>query len=62
MILLELSPLSTTVAIPEMVIILLVAALIGYLIGRWITKGQRVQLEQVLASKEVDLEECKANI
>ncbi|GAA4437540.1 helix-hairpin-helix domain-containing protein [Ravibacter arvi] len=60
MILLELTPLSTTVAIPEMVIILLIAALIGYMIGRWITKGQREQLEQVLVSKEADLDECKA--
>ncbi len=60
MILLELNPLSTSVAIPEIVIILLIAALIGYLIGRWITKGQLKQLQQVLEVKEGELNDCQA--
>ncbi len=59
MILLELNPLSTSVAIPEIVIILLVAALIGYLIGRWITKGQLNRLQQVLETKEGELSDCQ---
>lgn len=60
MILLELNPLSTSVAIPEIVIILLIAALVGYLIGRWITKGQLNRLQQVLETKEGELSDCQA--
>lgn len=60
MILLELNPLSTPVAVSEMVVILLVAAVIGYLIGRWITKGQISRLRQVLEVKEGELSDCQA--
>ncbi len=60
MILLELNPLSTPVAISEMAVILLVAAVIGYLIGRWITKGQIRRLRQVLEVKEGELNDCQA--
>jgi predicted flap endonuclease-1-like 5' DNA nuclease len=57
--LLALNPLSPSVAITEMVIILLVASLIGYFIGRWITKGRLKKLQQVLEAKESELNECK---
>jgi len=60
MILLELNPLSPPVAISEMVVILLAAAVIGYLIGRWITKGQIRSLRQVLEKKEGELGDCQA--
>lgn len=61
MILLQLNPLSPGVAISEIVILLLIAALIGYLIGRWITKGQLSRLHEVLATKEGELDDCRAS-
>jgi predicted flap endonuclease-1-like 5' DNA nuclease len=60
MLVVELNPLSPSVAIAEMVISLLGAALVGYLIGRWITKGQINELNQVLARKTEELDSCKA--
>ena len=60
MLVVELNPLSPTVAISEMVIVLLGAALVGYLIGRWITKGQINELNQVLVRKAEELDSCKA--
>ncbi len=60
MILLELNPLSTPVAASEMVVILLIAALVGYIIGRWITKGQLKRLQQVKETKEGELSDCQA--
>lgn len=60
MLLLELNPLSLPVAISEIVVALLVASLIGYVIGRWITKGQLKELNEVLTMKEGELEQCKA--
>lgn len=59
MIFLALNPLSLPVAITEMVILLSLIALAGYLIGRWITKGQMKRLNEVLATKESELRECQ---
>lgn len=60
MTLLQLKPLSPPVAISEMAIMLLGAAVVGYLIGRWITKGQLNELNQVLTTKEGELDDCRA--
>ena len=58
MTLLDIDPLVPTTAISEMVIILIGAALIGYLIGRWITKGKISTLENELVEAENKLSAC----
>src|SRR6218665_3241372 len=60
MIFLDIHPLSKPVAISEMVILLAVAALIGWLIGRSMTNGKIKSLREKLAADEYDLDECRA--
>lgn len=59
MIFLDIEPLSKPVAISEMVILLAVAALIGWLIGRSSTNGKIKSLREKLAADEFDLDECR---
>lgn len=55
-----LEPLSKPVAISEMLLLLAIAALIGWLIGRWLTNGTITALTTEIASVEADLQECRA--
>jgi predicted flap endonuclease-1-like 5' DNA nuclease len=60
MIFLQLDPLSKSVAITEMVLLLAGAALVGWLVARWIMAGQIRSLREALAEREVELDECRA--
>lgn len=59
MILLEIIPLSKPVAISEMLILLIVAAFIGWLIGRWINNGRISTLRESLAASQAELDTCR---
>lgn len=59
MILLDINPLSKPVAISEMLILLAVTALVGWLIGRWITNGKIRSLRESLADRQGNLEDCR---
>ena len=53
-----LDPLSKPVAISEMLVLLIIAATVGWLIGRWLINGKISQLNTELASLEADLHDC----
>lgn len=59
MILIDINPLSKPVAISEMLILLAVTALFGWLIGRWITNGKIRALRETLADRQENLEDCR---
>ncbi|GAB3567671.1 hypothetical protein GCM10027578_18990 [Spirosoma luteolum] len=54
-----LDPLSQPVAVTEMLILLLVAALIGWLLGRLVRSGRVSALRAAIASQEAELDECR---
>lgn len=60
MILLEINPLATSIA--EIVILLVFFALVGYLAGRWITKGRFKELSQLVSERTAELEECRTKL
>lgn len=60
MLILVLNPLSKSVAIGEMLIILIVAALIGYVLARLIGQSQIRLLEDEIAEKQIKLTACRA--
>ncbi|PWJ60063.1 hypothetical protein CLV98_101239 [Dyadobacter jejuensis] len=62
MILLEMNPLSGTVAISEMVIILAISAFVGWWIGRRRIMGRLQRLEVEVASLETELQVCKEKV
>ncbi|SEJ39754.1 hypothetical protein SAMN05216327_109245 [Dyadobacter sp. SG02] len=59
MILLDINPLSKPVAISEMLILLILAAVIGWLIGDRISKSKARGLREKLSEREADLDECR---
>jgi predicted flap endonuclease-1-like 5' DNA nuclease len=60
MILLEINPLSKPVAIAEIVVILAVAALVGYFIAKLISRSGVQALQEEISEKQVELAECRA--
>lgn len=60
MLILVLNPLSKSVAIGEMLIILIVAALIGYVLARLIGQSQIRLLEDEITEKQIELTACRA--
>lgn len=59
MILLDINPLNKPVAISEILILLIVAAIIGWFIGHWVSKGKTNNLRARLSALEGDLDECR---
>jgi hypothetical protein len=58
MILLEINPLSKPVAISEMLMLITVIALVGWLIGHWTTGTKIRSLREALTSMQTDLDDC----
>ena len=61
MIFLQLDPLSKSVAITEMLLLLAGAALAGWLVARWVMAGQIRSLRKAVAEREAELDECRAS-
>jgi predicted flap endonuclease-1-like 5' DNA nuclease len=59
MLLLEINPLSKTVAILEMLILIALFAIVGWLLGRWTTRAKIRSLREALILQEADLDECQ---
>ncbi len=61
MILLQLNPMSRTVAISEILILLAAAAFVGWLLARLILSGRIKNLREDIADRRAELAECRAS-
>ncbi|WP_420150123.1 hypothetical protein [Spirosoma sp.] len=57
-----LDPFSQPVAIAEMVLLLALAAFIGWLLGRLVRSGRVSALRSAIAGKQADLEKCRGEL
>jgi len=60
MLLLEINPLSKPVAIGEIVVILAIAALLGYILAKWIGRSGVKLLQEEITETQVELAKCRA--
>lgn len=54
----QINPLNKSVAISEILILMAIAAFLGWLIGRWITYKRISSLRQVLSDRRNELDSC----
>ncbi|WP_044172955.1 hypothetical protein [Flectobacillus major] len=59
MIYLVLNPLSKGVAITEIIILLLLVAIIGFVIGHWVIQQKNTQLQILIKDKQSQLKACR---
>jgi len=62
MLLLQLDPLSRPVAISEMLILLAVAAFVGWLLARFILSSRISGLRESIAERQAELDDCRASL
>ncbi len=62
MILLQLEPLSQPTAIIEMLLLLALAAFVGWLLGRLTTSGRISGLRESIAERRAELDDCHASL
>jgi hypothetical protein len=60
MVLLVINPLSKSVAISEILILIALFAIMGWLLGRWTTRAKIRSLRESLILLEVDLDQCQS--
>ncbi|WP_159466613.1 hypothetical protein [Dyadobacter sp. 3J3] len=60
MMLLQLNPFSKPVAISEILILLIIAAFVGWLIARLITNGRIRVLRESISERKIELADCRA--
>lgn len=60
MILLDINPLSKPVAISEILILMIIAAIVGFLVARWITNRKISSLKETLSARLDDLDDCRS--
>ena len=56
---LDINPLSKSVAISEMLILILLAVVIGWWLGRWMIQGKINSVQEALAIQESQLGDCR---
>ncbi|REA57673.1 hypothetical protein DSL64_23335 [Dyadobacter luteus] len=60
MLLIEITPFSRPVAFTEIIIILLIAAAVGYFLARLVARAAITRIEEEISEKQLELDECRS--